>query len=190
MNITPVQCKEFWGGERKTYTTFGSEPSRIGEALTRSSFDVLLVDDGFDTAAVLHKQYPEIPLIVLVTSEEKRFLQLADRLGLWDVIHKSETDRLALSVGRAPGICVFRESYAALVKELAQAREVFLKCQKSITMGRLLGESLTKSTIRWKRSRTSYIWLKGISSIQTLLRKAFTWLRGSCTVLEKLQNRF
>jgi two-component system NtrC family sensor kinase len=108
-------------------------------ALDSGEFDILLTASGFAPFTSLHGQYPQIPLIVLVASNEERQSFQAPNSGIWDVLLRSEIQRLPSVVSMAKQHVALTTSHIALEHELAQAKDVLLNCQKSIAVGRLLG---------------------------------------------------
>jgi two-component system, NtrC family, sensor kinase len=78
-------------------------------------------------------------VIVWATTEEERLSFLTSNSGIWDVLLRSEIERLPIAVGMAGQHAALRKSHLALENELSQAKAVLLNCQKSIAVGRLLG---------------------------------------------------
>ena len=108
-------------------------------ALDSGEFDILLATSGLAHLSALHAQYPQIRLIALAATEEERQSVRASSSGIWDVLLRSELQRLPAMVGVAAEHAALRRSYTALENELSQAKAVLLNCQKSVAVGRLLG---------------------------------------------------
>jgi signal transduction histidine kinase len=108
------------------------------QALERHSYDLVLASassssyDGLEALSYLRKHYPELPFVFLTTPEEKTVLLDVPGLDAWDVVSTSELKRLSLSAAHAIDA-------AARSSELAKAKSLLLRNERSITIGRLLG---------------------------------------------------
>jgi two-component system, NtrC family, sensor kinase len=109
------------------------------KALDSGEHDVLLTASSFAPFTSLHTQYPQIPVIVWAETEEERQSFQNSISGVWEVLLRSEIQRLPFAVVQAAEHSAIRMSHAALEGELSQAKDVLLNCQKSIALGRLLG---------------------------------------------------
>jgi signal transduction histidine kinase len=108
------------------------------EALERRVYDLVLASascssyDGMEAFSYLRQHYPEIPFVFLTTPKEKAALLDIPRMDAWDVVSTSELKRLPLSVAHAIDA-------ATCSGELAKAKSLLLRSERSITIGRLLG---------------------------------------------------
>ncbi len=109
------------------------------KALGSGEFDILLTASSFAPFTWLSDQYPYIPLIVWATTEGERRSFQTSNSGIWDVLLRSEIERLPTAVAMAVQHAALRTSHTSLENELSQAKAVLLNCQKSIAVGRLLG---------------------------------------------------
>jgi two-component system, NtrC family, sensor kinase len=97
--------------------------------------DSVLAEAVAQLSALEKAEHRHIPLIALVSSEDKSRLLATSDLRVFDVVDVSEPDRLPFSVTRAVTANSSRE---ALKLELEAAKELLLSCQKSVAIGRLL----------------------------------------------------
>jgi signal transduction histidine kinase len=108
------------------------------EALESRAYDLVLASascssyDGMEAFSYLRQHYPEIPFVFLTSPEEKDALLDIPTVDAWDVVSTSELKRLPISVAHAVDA-------AACSSELAKAKSLLLRNERSITIGRLLG---------------------------------------------------
>jgi signal transduction histidine kinase len=95
-----------------------------------------LTSDEGDLLAILSAKYPHVPVVIVSTADERAELLRDPNLRAWDVLSASELDRLPLCITRAVESKRLRDG---LQFELTQARDLLISCQKSISVGRLLG---------------------------------------------------
>jgi two-component system NtrC family sensor kinase len=111
----------------------------LSRELESGDVDLLLCsvsDIPQDKLELIGERNPDVPVVLLVSEEERQRLLQDIKLAAWDVISPAEMDRLPLSATRAVQVAQERR---AIRDELTQARELLLSCQKSIAVGRLLG---------------------------------------------------
>src|SRR5271168_2583860 len=83
------------------------------QALSSAEFDILLTASSFAPLTWLSDQYPYIPLIVWATTEGERRSFQTSNSGIWDVLLRSESERLPTVVGMAVQHAALRTSHTA-----------------------------------------------------------------------------
>lgn len=107
--------------------------------LEDKSFDLVLCSSAkwSDSLSLRLREYvPDVPVILLSSDSERGNLSRDGNPEILDIVFSSEMDRLPLSVSRAVR---WSREQKRLRDELAQTRDLLLSCQKSISVGRLLG---------------------------------------------------
>ena len=109
------------------------------EAVSKLAFDLVVV--GAKNGGLLSDSplNTESPVIYLASTDEERRRVQASIPGLWCAVLGSDADEFVLAARRALEFAGLKRSHEAMEGELAQAKNLLLKCQKSITIGRLLG---------------------------------------------------
>jgi signal transduction histidine kinase len=108
------------------------------QALESGTTHLIIASDR-NAVRPLHEKSPHIPILLVLPSDEiARAFEEAD-LAVWDAVSRQEMGRLRFSALRAIQYSHLRGSHSVLQDELLQAKDTLLKCQKSITVGRLLG---------------------------------------------------
>jgi signal transduction histidine kinase len=90
-------------------------------------------------AAAIAESQRLVPSVIFTTSEAKEELLRTAGLLAWDIVAREESNRLPLAVMRAAELSEARRRESRLQEELGQAKNLLMKNQKSITVGRLLG---------------------------------------------------